>query len=80
MSEAVEQIIRIAAKGDGVTASGRHVKGTVPGDMVSANGIVERGPPPAKSPCRGSALPLPAGGVARPNPVAGHWMRGCRRA
>ena len=37
MSEAVEQIIRIAAKGDGVTASGRHVKGAVPGDMVGAD-------------------------------------------
>ena len=52
MSEAVEQIIRIAAKGDGVTASGRHVKGAVPGDMVGADGIVERGPHHIDPPCR----------------------------
>ncbi|MEL7737632.1 class I SAM-dependent RNA methyltransferase [Citromicrobium bathyomarinum] len=52
MSEAVEQIIRIAAKGDGVTASGRHVKGAVPGDMVAADGIAERGPHHIDPPCR----------------------------
>lgn len=39
-----ETILRIAAKGDGVTASGRHVKGAVPGDAVLANGSIKAGP------------------------------------
>ncbi|MEM1196120.1 MAG: class I SAM-dependent RNA methyltransferase [Pseudomonadota bacterium] len=39
-----EEILRIAAKGDGVTASGRHVKGAVPGDAVRADGNIEAGP------------------------------------
>jgi 23S rRNA (uracil1939-C5)-methyltransferase len=39
-----ETIIRIAAKGDGVTASGRHVRRTVPGDRIDGQGLVERGP------------------------------------
>ena len=34
MSEA-EPIIRIAAKGDGVTASGRFAWGSAPGDLLS---------------------------------------------
>lgn len=38
-----EPIIRLAAKGDGVTASGRHVAGAVPGDMVGADGAVTPG-------------------------------------
>lgn len=38
-----ELIVRIAAKGDGVTASGLHVSGAAPGDTVNANGIVMRG-------------------------------------
>jgi len=43
MSE-TEPIIRIAAKGDGVTRSGRHVPFAVPGDVVDEAGNVERGP------------------------------------
>ena len=45
-----EPIIRLAAKGDGVTASGRHIAGAVPGDMVDAEGAITPGPhhiPPA---------------------------------
>jgi 23S rRNA (uracil1939-C5)-methyltransferase len=38
-----ETIIRLAAKGDGVTASGRHVAGAVPGDMVDADGAITPG-------------------------------------
>lgn len=38
-----EPIIRLAAKGDGVTASGRHVAGAVPGDSVSGEGIISPG-------------------------------------
>ncbi|MEM6856387.1 MAG: class I SAM-dependent RNA methyltransferase [Pseudomonadota bacterium] len=43
MSEA-ETISRLAAKGDGVTQSGRHVKGAVPGDVVSEDGTIAAGP------------------------------------
>lgn len=51
MSE-TEQIIRIAAKGDGVTASGHHVAGAAPGDTVNADGVVSRGDHYAEPPCR----------------------------
>lgn len=47
-----ETIIRIAAKGDGVTAQGRHVPGGVPGDIVRADGSLEPGPHHIKPPCR----------------------------
>lgn len=50
MSE-TEEILRIAAKGDGVTASGRHVKGAVPGDAVRADGNIEPGPHHAAPVC-----------------------------
>lgn len=38
-----EPIIRLAAKGDGVTASGRHVAGAVPGDVVDEGGAITPG-------------------------------------
>ena len=38
-----EPIIRLAAKGDGVTPSGRHVAGTVSGDMVDEGGVITPG-------------------------------------
>ena len=47
-----EQIIRIAAKGDGVTLSGRHVAGAVTGDMLMPTGDVAPGPHRAVPPCR----------------------------
>ncbi|WP_324827260.1 class I SAM-dependent RNA methyltransferase [Qipengyuania zhejiangensis] len=47
-----ETILRIAAKGDGVTASGRHVAGSVPGDEVDAEGILTPGPHHVAPPCR----------------------------
>jgi 23S rRNA (uracil1939-C5)-methyltransferase len=47
-----EQIIRLAAKGDGVTASGRHVAGAVPGDLVDEGGVVTPGPHHQTPPCR----------------------------
>jgi 23S rRNA (uracil1939-C5)-methyltransferase len=49
---AAEEILRVAAKGDGVTASGRHVALAAPGDVVSADGSVEPGPHHAAPPCR----------------------------
>ncbi|WP_324075845.1 MAG: class I SAM-dependent RNA methyltransferase [Erythrobacter sp.] len=38
-----EPIIRLAAKGDGVTPSGRHVAGAVPGDKLDADGVITPG-------------------------------------
>ena len=47
-----ETILRVAAKGDGITASGLHVAFTAPGDVIGANGAVEPGPHHASPPCR----------------------------
>jgi 23S rRNA (uracil1939-C5)-methyltransferase len=47
-----EPIIRLAAKGDGVTASGRHVARAVPGDMIDATSIVTPGPHNIAPACR----------------------------
>lgn len=47
-----ETIIRIAARGDGVTASGMHVAGGVPGDVISADGTLTPGPHHVDPPCR----------------------------
>jgi 23S rRNA (uracil1939-C5)-methyltransferase len=47
-----EEIVRVAAKGDGVTASGRHVRFSAPGDVVSADGALLPGPHHATPPCR----------------------------
>jgi 23S rRNA (uracil1939-C5)-methyltransferase len=49
MSEAV---VRIAARGDGVTGSGRHVAFAAPGDLVGADGTVTPGPHRQVPPCR----------------------------
>ena len=51
MSEG-ETIIRIAAKGDGVTASGTHVSGAVPGDLLASDGTLTPGPHRVTPPCR----------------------------
>ena len=45
-------IIRIAAKGDGVTEDGEHFSGTAPGDIIAGDGLVSRGPHYQKAPCR----------------------------
>jgi len=47
-----EEIVRVAAKGDGVTASGRHAALAAPGDLLHADGTVEPGPHHAQPPCR----------------------------
>ena len=47
-----ETIVRIAARGDGVTASGRHVPFGVPGDVLAADGTLEPGPHHQQPPCR----------------------------
>jgi 23S rRNA (uracil1939-C5)-methyltransferase len=47
-----EAIVRIAARGDGVTASGRHVPFGVPGDILLADGTIQPGPGRQTPPCR----------------------------
>lgn len=47
-----EPIIRLAAKGDGVAASGRHIAGAVPGDMVAPDGTTTPGPHHTAPVCR----------------------------
>lgn len=47
-----ETILRIAAKGDGVTASGRHVPGGVTGDVIAGDGMLTLGPHHVAPPCR----------------------------
>lgn len=51
-----EPIIRLAAKGDGVTASGRHIGGAVPGDMIAPDGTIAPGPHHQTPPCRHFAV------------------------
>lgn len=46
-----ELIVRIAARGDGVTTSGRHVAGAAPGDTIAPNGTIMPGPHHATPPC-----------------------------
>ncbi|WP_380877999.1 RNA methyltransferase [Sphingomonas sp. DBB INV C78] len=45
-------VIRLAGKGDGVTADGRHVPLTAPGDVVEADGSITRGPQHVEPACR----------------------------
>ncbi len=47
-----ETIIRIAARGDGVSSEGRFFPLTAPGDAVRADGSVEPGPHRQVPPCR----------------------------
>jgi len=47
-----EPILRLAARGDGVTGSGRFVPMTAPGDLVGPDGSVTPGPHHADPPCR----------------------------
>jgi len=47
-----EQIVRIAARGDGVTASGRHAPFGVPGDTLLDDGTIALGPHHQQPPCR----------------------------
>lgn len=47
-----ETIVRVAAKGDGVTESGRHVPLSAPGDTLLPDGSLRPGPRRAQPPCR----------------------------
>lgn len=47
-----ETIVRLAARGDGVTVSGKFVAGAAPGDMLADDGSVIAGPHRQAPPCR----------------------------
>lgn len=47
-----DPIVRIAAKGDGVSAAGRHVAGAVTGDWLDEAGALHAGPHRQVPPCR----------------------------
>ena len=47
-----DPIIRIAARGDGVSASGKHVAFAVPGDLLLDDGTIQPGPGHQLPPCR----------------------------
>ena len=47
-----EEILRIAAKGDGVTASGRFAWGAAPGDLLLPDGTLQPGPHHVSPVCR----------------------------
>ena len=48
----MSEIVRLAAKGDGITAEGKHIARTVPGDRVDADGTIALGPHHVEPPCR----------------------------
>ncbi|MEA3061264.1 MAG: rRNA (uracil1939-C5)-methyltransferase [Sphingomonadales bacterium] len=48
----LESVVRLAARGDGVTESGRYVPMTAPGDRVAESGEIEPGPHRQMPPCR----------------------------
>ena len=50
--EVGETVIRVAARGDGVTASGRHVPLAAPGDVLLPDGSLVAGPDRQVPPCR----------------------------
>ncbi|MEQ7872712.1 class I SAM-dependent RNA methyltransferase [Sphingomonas sp. ASV193] len=47
-----DPVVRIAARGDGVTSSGRHVAFGVPGDVIGDDGELVEGPDHVVPPCR----------------------------
>jgi 23S rRNA (uracil1939-C5)-methyltransferase len=47
-----EKIVRLAARGDGISESGRFIPLSAPGDSVDAEGVTARGPHHVPAPCR----------------------------
>lgn len=47
-----DEIVRVAARGEGVTSDGRHIPLAAPGDRVEADGSITPGPHRAIPPCR----------------------------
>lgn len=52
MSVSEVEVVRVAARGDGVTSDGRHFPLTAPGDWVGEDGAVRFGPHHQTPPCR----------------------------
>ena len=52
MSEVSDEVVRLAARGDGVTASGRFIPLAAPGDLVDGEGKITPGPHHQLPPCR----------------------------
>lgn len=48
----MSEVIRLAARGDGVTADGRHIALSAPGDRVADDGTITPGPHHRTPPCR----------------------------
>ena len=76
-----EQIVRIAARGDGVTASGKHVAFGVPGDTLLDDGTLVIGPhhqvTAMPSLSRNAAGASSSTSMTRP--IGSIWFRGSRR-
>jgi len=51
MTDDPDLIVRIAARGDGVTADGRHAAFAAPGDRLDAGGAIHPGPHHQQPPC-----------------------------
>ena len=47
-----DPVVRIATRGDGVTASGKHIAFAVPGDLLQEDGSLIAGPGHQQPPCR----------------------------
>lgn len=47
-----DTIVRVAARGEGVTGDGRHIAFAAPGDRVSGHAVLVRGPHHREPPCR----------------------------
>lgn len=47
-----DRIVRVAARGDGVTGDGRHIPFAAPGDSVAPDGTITAGPHRQQPPCR----------------------------
>jgi 23S rRNA (uracil1939-C5)-methyltransferase len=47
-----DPVIKLAAKGDGITAAGKFVAGAVPGDVIADDGSITAGPHRQVPPCR----------------------------
>ncbi|KQM65838.1 RNA methyltransferase [Sphingomonas sp. Leaf17] len=48
----MNEIIRVAARGDGITADGRHAAFSAPGDLLAEDGTLTHGPHHQVPPCR----------------------------
>ena len=52
MSDTSSEIVRISARGDGVTRDGRHAALAAPGDLLGVDGVIFPGPHHQAPPCR----------------------------